>query len=62
MNKETWELVNRVAWVGVAALCWYGASRGYYSSTPRFNWWFWAVMFVLNLLSLGYTLGSIVKS
>ena len=58
MNEGALFMAKSLAWVLVTSLCWVYADYGY-SSSPRFDRWFWGISFVISLLVLAASVFAI---
>ena len=52
MTRDLMNLSIRVLWCVLASLIWLRAYRGW-STTPRFDMWFWGIAAILDLLAVG---------
>lgn len=59
MNSHHLSLLRSLAWVAATGLSWLYAASGK-SLLPRFDLWFWGVIFWLNVAALGTSVTQLV--
>lgn len=60
MSKETWLVLNALAWCVAFGFMFYGGIKGF-SGVPKFSMWMGGVSLVLQLVMLGVWLESALK-
>lgn len=59
MSQDTMRALKEGVWAIATGLCWLYASRGY-TTTPRFDLWFWGIAFWLSTIAFAISVPLVV--
>lgn len=60
MTESYWFLVRCLVWVPTTSVCLICSMKGF-TSTPRFDTWFWGIALVIDLIAVGFALKGVVS-